>query len=248
MTTSIPDASLREMVLSEYTSRRLKNHRYSFRAYARDLGISKSSLSDFLADKRGISGRTAEKIADALALSPLQIKSLKTVPASSHILLEEDRFRMIVDWYYFAILSLARLPNARANKDWIARRLGISELEVQNALDRLMRLGLVKKQGSRLVRTTKSITTTDDIPSAALKVHHEQNFARAEKALKTVKVDLREISSVTFPADPKQIEAAKKLVRIFRKKLVKTLETKNASEVYTFAVQLFPQTIPEDRK
>jgi hypothetical protein len=47
-------------------------------------------------------------------------------------------------WYHFAILELTRLQDFQPDSRWIARVLGLNPDEVNIALARLMRLGLLE--------------------------------------------------------------------------------------------------------
>src|SRR5947207_7819225 len=53
----------------EYLSRRRKNPAYSLRAYARDLGVQPSKLSEALKGTKGFSPKLAGQIADRLNLT-----------------------------------------------------------------------------------------------------------------------------------------------------------------------------------
>ena len=71
-----PDKSYRTTLLDELTRRKNKNPSYSLRAYARDLGISSTSLSDVLSAKRNLSRKNALKVAEKLGYTSVQTESL----------------------------------------------------------------------------------------------------------------------------------------------------------------------------
>lgn len=168
-----------------------------------------------------------------------------SVDWSEHELIQEDVFRLMSDWYYFAILNLARVPDNRAEPEWIADRLGLSMPEVLGAIKRLKRLGLLEIAGSRMKRTRASLKTTDGVPSAALRTYHKQNLERARVSIDRDSVELRDISSLTMAVDPREIAAAKRAIGRFQDKFTKMFKSKDPSEVYTLAVQFFPQTQPK---
>ena len=60
--------SISEFLGAEFSKRKLRNETYSLRAFARDLGVSASRLSEILSGKLGISEKTAETIASKLRL------------------------------------------------------------------------------------------------------------------------------------------------------------------------------------
>jgi len=59
-----------------------------------------------------------------------------------YVLLAHDVFRFVSDWWYFAILSLAETDDFDAAPWAIARRLGISREQAQEATETLLRLGM----------------------------------------------------------------------------------------------------------
>lgn len=247
----------REILLGELTERKARNPLYSIRAFARDLGVGVTTLSDVLASRRHLSPTNLEKIATRIQLSPTELAASRREirhqagpPAGpeAELRLQEDAFRLISDWYYFALLSLARLPQSRADAVWIARRLGISPLEARDALQRLQRLGYIATDGVRLRRTASPIRTTENVPSAAIRHHHRQNLRRAEAALDGVEVSRREISSVTLACDRRQLAAAKRMIAEFKGAFEKRFAHRRPNEVYTLGVQFFPATAERPRR
>jgi uncharacterized protein (TIGR02147 family) len=243
--------TIKNLLMEELTLRQTRNSSYSLRAFARDLGIGATTLSDVLADKRSLSKTNLHKVMERMALSPAEREKLwenyKLNVSRSHEVddrttLDEDTFRLIADWYYLAILNLAKLNECQSAPDWIAARLGLKEEEVNEALERLFRLDLVRKNRNRLVRTSKPLTTSNDVPSAAIRKHHTQNLRLAEESMNRDPVGTREISSITMPVNPEKLQHAKELLLKTRKKIAALLEDDNASEVYTLSFQLFPLT------
>lgn len=59
--------SFREVLIGEYSARRIRNPKYSLRAFALDLGLSSSSrISEILNGKQGLSVEVAREIAGSL--------------------------------------------------------------------------------------------------------------------------------------------------------------------------------------
>jgi len=242
----------RSLLLEEFTSRRTRNSAYSLRAFSRDLGIGVTSLSDFLAEKRNLSRSSLRKIVESLRLSPLQCEELVGGKANRpgqnedpRRLVEEDTFRLIADWYYLAVLNLAKIKRNKADSEWIARRLGIKETDAKQALIRLERLGLIEIKYGQMHRTAQTLSTTRDIPSSAIKRHHSQNLVLAERSLMSDAVDVREFSSATIAVDPRRLGRAKNLLMSAKRRVAKVLEEGEPSEVYVLSFQLFPLTKKE---
>lgn len=233
---------IRNVLLSELEIRKQRNAYYSLRAFSRDLGIGLGSLSEVLSGKRELSPKNLKQVLNVLNLKSDLIKPQKKelTEEESHQLMIEDQFRLIADWYFIAILNLAKLKNNKASSHWISERLGIEIYQAQEAIDRLTRLGLLKIEKNKLVRTIKPITTSQDLPSVAIKKHHLQNLLLAEKALNQIEVSQREFGSVTMIVDMKNLPKVKDLLLKTRKKAAQLLEKGNPTQVYTLSFQLFP--------
>jgi uncharacterized protein (TIGR02147 family) len=61
--------------------------------------------------------------------------------------LASDTASLVADWEHYAILELVRLREFRPDSRWVARVLGLSVDEVNVALQRLLRLGLLTMDG-----------------------------------------------------------------------------------------------------
>jgi uncharacterized protein (TIGR02147 family) len=164
-------ASVGEFLNCELVSRQSRNSSYSLRAFSRDLGISTSRLSEIISSNDGISMRSAQQIAERLKLraprkqywldlaaevssrSPVVRKTAAQRlsdfrKTDSLKRLEEDRFRLIADWYHSAIVELSALSDFQSDSQWMAERLGISKPKAEKALQRLLEAGLMEKDAN----------------------------------------------------------------------------------------------------
>ena len=247
----------RDLLRNELAKRKSNNSYYSLRAFARDLELGSTSLSDLLAGKRSLSKRNIDRVVEKLHLTPIQKDEMlssgkeerkKSKGEIERLQLEEDVFRLISDWYYLAILNLAKIKNQLSKVDLIARRLGISEIEVESALITLQRLKLLRIKRGKLERTSLPLTTSRDIPSSAIRKHHKENLKLAEISLENDSLERREFTSITCTADPVQMKKAKDYLMRAKRRVVKILEGGVPSEVYTLSFQLFPLTKKVSKK
>ena len=250
----------RKWLLDELTDRKSRNPLYSLRAFARDLNVGKTALSDVLAGKRNFSRQAALQVSEKLAWGPRRTKIVleeiqsrtKAIPLSpksdsidleEYLQIREDQFKLISDWYYIGILTLARLRNARADSDWIAKRLGISELQARAALDALERLGLIELKNGKLTRTTLPIATASKTPSPAIRNYHRQNLRLAEQTLEQVAMSKRIFSAISITVDPTKTTEAEALINEFKQKFADLMDGgPRSKEVYTLSIQFFPIT------
>lgn len=240
-----------KLLNEELSSRKARNSSYSMRAFARDLGIGSTSLSDVLAQKRKLSTKNIDKIAEKLALSPkekdlliqeINGRTRKNDQEKEHLELQEDSFRLIADWYYLAILNLTKLPEHRADSHWIATRLGIKPMEAKLAVDRLIRMNLLQIEGMKLRRTKYPLKTSEGTASFAIKKHHRDKLHLAEESLINDDVSLRNFQSLTLALDPENLSEAQEILTRAVKKIGKLLDGKNPKEVYSVNFHVFPLT------
>lgn len=247
----------RQWLMSQLESRRLKIPSYSLRSFAQKIGISPASLSQVISGKRPLSKKMAQLIAGRLCLSPaethrlIQSALLEKFQNLSHpslansefksgdFQLEMDTFRSISDWHHYAVLNLLELPDSKSDPAWFAARLGIPLLEARQAIQRLERLGLLTKQGRKLRRVRKSLSTPAGVSDIAIRKYHFQILNKAEKALDKDAVAERDFGAITLAIDPDRIPEARKLIAKFRRQIASVLAGKSKKRVYTFSTQLF---------
>jgi uncharacterized protein (TIGR02147 family) len=246
----------RTFLRQEYLTRKERNASYSLRAYSRQLGISKTALVEVLAQKRNLSSKNALKVAERLGLSPEATKKMLTEIRglsspnldSIYHTLDEDSFNVISEWYHYAILNLAKLKRHKADPQWIAKRLGITSLEARSAILRLERMDFLEVKSNKLHRKVGSLSTTEAIPSAALRKFHKQNLLLAISSIERDGIDERYNTSITMAIDSSRLISARKLFLRFRDRMCAFLESENPDSVYTLGMQLFPVVRKENRK
>lgn len=256
------DKDYREFLKEEYQTRCARNPRYSLRGFARDLDLSPSRLVEVINYKRGFSSAAAEKISERLGLSEAekqllvtQVQSihgrsktirklaasrLKQIRNTSVSQIRMDAFEAISNWYHYSILELTKLSEFNSSVDWIAKRLEISKVEVELALERLKRLGMLVESNRKLSVAKDFVASPAEIPSDSIKKHHDQIIGKAKSAVYTQSVEERDLSATTFAIDTASIPCAKKLIKEFRRKLAAELESVPVkNQVYCFSTQFF---------
>lgn len=235
---------------------RARNSAYSLRAMSRRLKISPAALSEILNGKRDISAKLADKILKNLSIDPhkraetlaafakgaeLQLRDSENTKTRDVAVLSADQFKTVAEWYHFAILCLFETSSAPQNPVEIARRLGVRSTEINLALDRLVRLGmLIQDDAGAYHLTDAQFHTTDEVASAAIRASHSQTFQMAQRSLEEGQLDRSDFTSLTMAINPDKMAKAKKLIREFRTNIAKELEVDPKQEVYMLCVQLFP--------
>lgn len=252
----------REFLRGELERRCAQNARYSLRAFARDLQLTPSRLSEVFNRRRGLTPSLAARVALRLALGDgdsrrfmllvqksdgrtemLRAQARREISLDAESLptaLTLDAFRVIQDWYHYAILELTQVSGFRSDPAWIARRLRITPTEVRGALSRLSRLDLLESgRGGKLKRTNAVLTTPNEVVSDSIREFNRQVLSKALHALDSQPLEERDVSTYTMAVDPTRIPEAKKRIRAFRRELGRFLESGKSQRVYCLSVQLF---------
>lgn len=239
----------RDCLRRELAARLDRNPRYSLRAFARSLDVPASTLSRALAGKRSISLEAAQRIAAALDLAPKEkahfLDSLSETPtrrgasrATEVSEVDEETFRVIADWQHYAILELTYLKAFRPEAGWIAKRLGISEMEASLALDRLLRLGLLRWEGRKLKKTRRTLWKSPDGDAASqpMRRYQQQCLAKATDALDTIPFGKRTASAMTMPIDPAKLPLVRRMIEEFALEVCRTAAAGNMTDVYQLTI------------
>lgn len=192
----LPDspADFRRLLQAELARRCARNPRYSVRAFAKFLGTDHATLSQWLRGRRRLTETTIRRLGGRLGLSEAAIDSCihhtalaaRANPTAGRSFavqrLAGDLAEALAGWEHAAILELTHLHDFRPDSRWIARVLGIAADEVNIALQRLVRLGLLEMRGPRewIARTGDALLTQDAIAHIALQ-RLLAGFSRATK-------------------------------------------------------------------
>ena len=104
--------------------------------------------------------------------------------------------------------------------EWIAKRLKISEATVTTAVERLIRVQLLRiKDDGTFVCSDDFTAAPSDIPSRSLKQYHTQILDKAHFALRTQSVNERDFSAVIMALNDSDLKKFKDLIREFRREL-----------------------------
>ena len=255
---SLSQSKLFALLKEEFDEKRARNPLFSLRAYAKQLGISAATLSRILTGKRSISKRSAEGILNRLQVDkPLFTARLITKAPNdvsnneSFTELDTDQIALLSEWYHFAILSLAETRGFKSDATWISTRLGVTKTQIEEALKRLERLGLLERTMKGKLRVSgQQFTTSDRVRNLGVRRTNRQFLELANGIIDRLDdEDLfasSDFSGITMAADPKRIVEANRRIRAFRRKLCAYLEGGEKIEVYRLAIQLFPLTHHKD--
>ncbi len=252
-----------DYIKDEYARRTHQNPHYSLRAFARDLEVSPSWLSDFMVGKKGISEGAALRICRKLGLtvseekifclsakakhsrSPQEretaAKELNNMKRSSAFAMKPKDFIKTGAWYHQAILELTELDDFSHHEFEIVERLRLPLAAIRRALTDLQEEGLLEIKNGKMRAMFLETESTMDIPSVAVRKYHEQILQKGISALHEQAVQQREYGSATFAFDVSRVEEAKAVLRKFQKDFSNEfyISSENKDSVYQFSFQFF---------
>lgn len=254
----------RDFLRATLVQRIQKNSGYSLRAFASNLGLSPSMLSEVLKGKKKLSVDKAILIAAQLNLEGeeeqyfVQLVQLESTqnPKVKHELLTRlnqskstqpvynltvDHYQTFADWISVAGITLLSVRPKGLNAQQIATKLGITPFEATEAMNRWVRLGLVEVSNNVYTKAGQGrIVMHSKAPNEALRKFHQTLLMRANDSLETQSPDERFIASETLAFDPKQLPQVAKIIEVALQKVVALAKTgKQRTEVYSLATQFF---------
>ncbi len=243
---------------------------WSYGAWARTLGLKNtSSITKIIQGSRNPGRDITEKLvryfkfADAEAdyfrdlvqlrkvsgdsrLSVLLLERMsKSHPQGAVRILDDKSFSVIANWYHLPLREFVRLHSFLEDPQWLSKKLRfkVSPREVKRGLETLLELGLLKRNAKgKLCVAENSINTSSDVASEAIKRYHEQMIENAREAVRSVTVELRELTGASLVLKTSDLPRAKEMIREFRRNFARTFETENGEAVYQIQIQLFPLT------
>lgn len=237
----------------EWQTRQERNPAFSQRAFARLLNIDPSDLNKLMHGARmpgrKLAGRMGQRLGWVASDSEI-CRRYDTGDVTDEVVplqLSEDLFDVLSHWKYFAILSLIETNDFVPRIDRIARRLSLSQSEVELAVRRLKRLGLLieDKNGKWSDKSSGCTTSLGDSKktSAARRQLQKSYVEKSLSSIDSVPIDRRNHTSLTTAIDPQKLDSAREMISVFRRDLARFLgRSKNRSEVYCLNIGLFPLT------
>ena len=221
-----------------FSKRQLRNPAYSIRAFARDSGLSAPLISQIFNGNRSLTPKSIHKATanldldreeqDAIQKSWLSPDSRAEAELITFTTIPNDTFKLISRWYHFAILSLSDVKGCRFDASWIAERLGISYFDAKDALRRLLDLGIIEVVGDRFRQSCEPLESSRDIPSVAIRKHHQSLLELAQKSLLHDNVAERYFGSLALSVKSEDIDDAKDMLREFHSRFAARFDCKDA--------------------
>lgn len=245
-----------------FLRRSRENQRYSLRAFARDLEMEPAQLSRVFQGKQKISSGKARNIADRIFDTEaekeefvllVEAATTKGEKARSRALdklkritetrpnLSLQALEFLPSWFHIAMMDVLSLGvfGPKQHRE-LAKMLGISLIEAKIALEALVKAGLVKAQGKRLVKTESRLHTGSGIPSAAIRALHKQFIQKAYEAVEAQSVEQRHFTAKTVSISRADLPKIRALIEDLNRKVSELAAGSRAKDdLYQLNVQCF---------
>jgi uncharacterized protein (TIGR02147 family) len=240
---------------------------FSYRYFSRRAGFSSPNFLKLVIDgQRNLGRDSVDQVAGALQLDPDEtaffanlvafnqaendaernrhferLAASKRFREAQH--LDGDLFEYLSHWYYPAIREMAARADFRDDPGWIAGQLQppVKPSQAGAALDTLLRLGLLQREGGRIVRGEATLTSGHEVRALGVANYHRQMLERAAESIELVSSEERDLSAMTVCVGAELIPEIKRRLREFRETLMDVCDREAEPEVvYQLNIQLFP--------
>lgn len=251
-------------ILKHYFDRkRVSQPQYSLRALARDLKVSPAYISQVFNGKKAVpESRLGEfiRLLDMDDIAILQLKDAiqpntkreKTMASddldffSRFRPLDKKKYAILEQWYMVAIMDLTTLEGFQSSPEWIARKLKITPLEAELAIETLKAHQLLKEEDGKLVKVDLQLRFPTKMTQAVIRKFHKQMIKKAYEELdnRTSDEDFekRLMVGTTFALNHEHLELLKKKVQETLYEIASQAPQGNCQSVYQLSIQLFPLT------
>jgi uncharacterized protein (TIGR02147 family) len=246
----------------EFEARKKRRPYYSLRAFARDLEISPSALSEYFNGKLTFSEERILQVSQKIQLKPVQTehwidlikmenspskadREVASVKVRARASQEKGNialglFQIISDWYHYALLELIDIDLKYQDPKLAAKALGIDLKTVEESWERLLQVGLVEQKNGQYQATSLATFAGEEVPSAALRNFHAGLISKALIAQEEQPFDRKEFVSVVFSLRSEDLKQMKDEIYQFQVNLTnKYAQKKNKDSVYCLSTQLF---------
>lgn len=194
--------------------------------------------------------RLAEKMGLSESDIGIFLESTETSPhvkRADYIQLSHDLFSMISEWQHLAILELVYVKGFKAEPEWIGRKLGMPPSDARDTLDRLFRLGFLKRDSkNQVVSGSGSHTTLGSAPTSVALRHFQASILQMGiDALENIAPEFRDQSGMTMAIRRSDLPLAKSMIKNFRRSFCRKMQSspdKPFDDVYQLCISFFQLT------
>lgn len=244
-----------------------RNKKFSFQFLADNAGFkSRSFLHAVTSGKRDISLPAAVKLSKFIGLNRREAEffellvafnNAKTLEEKNHFLeklakiskpspkafLSAQQYDLFNKWFIIPIWELVTFVPFCEDYKLLGQKLipQVTPTEARYAVELLLNLGLIEKEGELYVQKESNLHTADEIYSQAIKNYQVSMLQMAIEALDRIKKEDRNISTLTLGTNKEGVDAIRERIHEFRGELSDIAARFAPSDcVYQVNIQFFP--------
>lgn len=243
-----------DFIQTEFNKRKIKNEKYSLRAFAKKINVEHSMLSKILSKKRPITFEVANRIFIALKVELSIRNSLlltlvderQYIPGqqdNEFVFLSEKELGLTYRWYFYGILSALEIEQFTHTPEGLSEFLQIPITIVIRTLKILTKLGAIEidSVSKKIKLTGNCYSTSNNSKSDSLIKAHIDHINESIKYLRcgNIQGDYTG-STMSIPID--KLDEARRRIKEFRRSLAAWLSEDSCrkTDVYRINIQLFP--------
>ena len=248
-------------LFEELRERKKRNSKYSLRAFARDIGISHTSLSLVFNGSRKLNNKSKMQIAGKLKwgtektkrfifsefIDEINIDSIKSQFDDFITSIEVDLKRVQVNlekdlrhWAAGAIFQLVGIQGFKNNPRWIAERIGLEVEEVERILYALFDSGLLEEsENGKYKQSHEHVDIARNFKNIDEKTWTKEILRKGLLSLEEPQNAHLKLNYALFSYDKKSIDMVSKEMENMFKNLRQKLVCNKGDEVFQINLQLF---------
>lgn len=162
--------------------------------------------------------------------------------------LKHSQYEYLTKWYYAVIRELVTTAGFKPERHAIARKIGhgVTPRHVDEALEKLIALGLLTKDAKGKLRQAQTVVTTGaETQEVASYFYHDQMLKLALAALRKQMPSERNFSAVTLACREEDVPEISQILNDCRQQVLAYLENRGRcqdEDVYQLNLQLFRVT------
>lgn len=245
---------LKSLLEQEFTTRKIKNTRYSLRSFARNLKIDPTSLLRIMNGERVPSPETARKILENIGMDPVEIDQiieasdgLKPIRKNNRLLqnaFDHETFEKVFASQHVLVLAALRLEDLTPEElqEKICKKLVLTQEHYAEIVEDLVSVGALAKAGEKIKVVFKNKSTVPlPLTSQKRRAIQQEFLQMASQAIDDVPFDARENATLTLSVNRSDLDKVKEILKEARTKINTLCESNNKRDaIYNVCTALYP--------
>jgi len=255
----------REYLREVFEERKAANGLYSYRLWARQLGIDPSQLFRILSKDLQLPIRHVDAVIKNLKLRKAEAEAFRILVELGRARTEKERKALVErllagrdvrkntlsreqylffqEWYHTTVRCLVGAGDGREEWGKLAQKVipPLQESQVRTSIQLQESLGLLRREKGRVVLGDAHLSTDEKEVHRAIRAYQAEMLHRGAEALERFSKDDRDFSTLTFAVDHECAQDISEILREARRQIQKRIEESgDPDRVMHLSLNLFP--------